>query len=80
MSNASQIGRDSTPFIHQLGEQSRRVIELPVKFVGFWTAIVGPFVLLGLIGAGMAQQYPLLLAGLLVANLVGLVAGRDYKR
>lgn len=80
MSNASQVGTESAPPLYQLGAQSRRALELPVRFVGFWTAIFGPFVLLGLIASGAAQQSPLLLAGLLAANLAGLVVGRNYKR
>lgn len=52
----------------------------PLRVLGFWTAVITPFVLLGLIGAGYAQQVPLLLTGLMVANVVGLVLGHDYKR
>lgn len=55
-------------------------IGLPMRFLGFWTAVVVPFVLLGLVAAGIAQQSPLLLSGLLAANILGLVLGRDYKR
>jgi len=54
--------------------------ELPVRFVGFWTAVVVPFVLLGLVATGTAHQSPALLSGLLAANVVGLVLGKDYKR
>jgi len=53
---------------------------LPVRFAGFWTAVVTPFVLLGLLVIGMAQQSPELLGGLLVANVTGIVLGSDYKR
>lgn len=55
-------------------------IEYPIRFLAFWTAVVVPFVLLGLIAVGLAQQSPLLLGGLLTANVSGLVIGRDYKR
>ena len=51
-----------------------------MRFLGFWTAVITPFVLLGLIIAGTGQQSPLLLTGLLAMNVVGLVLGRDYKR
>jgi len=53
---------------------------LPVRFVGFWTAVLMPFVLLTLLVAGVAQQSPELLGGLLVANVAGIVLGQDYKR
>lgn len=51
-----------------------------MQFVGFWTAVVTPFVLLSLITVGIAQQSPLLLSALLAVNVLGLVLGRDYKR
>ena len=54
--------------------------ELPVRFVGFWTAVLMPFVLLSLLAVGMAQQSPELLAGLFAVNVAGLVIGKDYKR
>ena len=77
MSNASPLGSESFP---RLGAQPRRVLELPLRFVGFWTAIFVPFVLLGLILSGAALQSPQLLSALLGANLVGLIVGRNYKR
>lgn len=77
MSNASPIGSKSLP---RLGAHPRRALELPAQFVGFWTAIFVPFVLLGLIASGEALQSPELFATLLGANLAGLVVGRNYKR
>jgi hypothetical protein len=77
MSNASPIGSESFP---RLGEKPRRLLELPVRFIGFWTAILVPFVLLGMIVSGTALQSPQLLSVLLGANLFGLVVGKDYKR
>ena len=53
---------------------------LPVRFVGFWTAVFIPFVLLSLLAIGAAPQSPELLGGLLAANVAGLVLGKDYKR
>lgn len=75
--STSPIGSKSVP---KLGAQPRRALELPMRFVGFWTAILVPFVLLGLIASGAALQSPGLFAGLLGANLAGLVVGRNYKR
>jgi len=57
-----------------------RALELPIRFVGFWTAVVVPFVVLGLLASGTAQQSPELVAGLLAANVTGLVVGKDYNR
>jgi hypothetical protein len=58
----------------------RTVLGYPVRAVGFWTAVLLPFVLLGLIAAGVAQQSPLLFTGLVTANVTALVVGRDYKQ
>lgn len=52
----------------------------PLRLVGFWSAIVLPFVILSLIALGIAQHSPELLTGLVTANVAGLVLGRDYKR
>lgn len=80
MASASPLETDSTTF-PQVGLQSvRNVLELPVRATGFWTAVVVPFVLLGLLATGIAPQSPLLLSGLVAANLLGLVLGKDYKR
>lgn len=80
MASASPLETDSTT-LPQVGVQSvRNVLELPVRAAGFWTAVVVPFVLLGLLATGIAQQSPLLLSGLVGANLLGLVLGKDYKR
>lgn len=51
----------------------------PVQFLGFWTAVVVPFMLLGLITAGLATEYPLVLVGLLAVNVVGLVLGKEHN-
>lgn len=80
MSSASQFSTDSASSGKPFGAQSLRLLELPVRFVGFWTAVVLPFVLVGLLASGVVQQSPLLLGGLLTANVAGLVLGRDYKR
>jgi hypothetical protein len=55
------------------------VLGYPARIVGFWTAVVLPFVLLALIGLGIAQQSPLLVLGLVTVNVAGLVLGNDYK-
>lgn len=52
----------------------------PVRFLGFWTAVVSPFLLLGLVVTGLATRYPLVLTGLLAANIAGIVLGNRYGR
>lgn len=58
----------------------RTVLGYPIRAIGFWTAVVLPFVLLALVGLGIAQQSPMLLTALVTANIAGLVVGREYKR
>lgn len=62
------------------GSDLRTVLGYPVRAIGFWTAVLLPFVLLALVATGIAQQSPLLLTGLVVANVAALVVGRDYKQ
>ena len=80
MASASPFETESTS-LPQFGVQSvRKILELPVQAAGFWTAVLVPFVLLGLTATGIAQQSPLLVSGLVAANLLGLLLGKDYKR
>jgi hypothetical protein len=58
----------------------RGLIGRTIQLIGFWAAVVLPFVLLGLLATSTTQQSPLLLGGLVVTNLLGLVVGKDYKR
>lgn len=78
----------ASPFTSESAGSDRPVLaeflrinpQRPIRFVGFWTAVVVPFVLAGLVAAGVAQQSPALLTGLVAANVAGLVLGKDYKR
>lgn len=51
----------------------------PIRFLGFWTAIISPFILMSVVGAGVTTQYPLVVATVLFANIAGLVIGRNYS-
>ncbi len=72
----------ATPFDTSLkpDRSLQSAVEYPFRLLGFWSAIVLPFVILSLIATGVAQQSPTLLAGLLSANIAGLVLGKDYNR
>jgi hypothetical protein len=61
-------------------ESLRAAAGYPLRAAGFWSAIALPFVILGLLAVGAAQQSPVLLSGLLTANVVGLVLGRTHNR
>jgi hypothetical protein len=77
MSSASPFRTDPVAF-DSLIESLDRALK-PVQFLGFWTAIVAPFVILALIADNTAQSSPALLAGLLTLNVVGIVLGRGYN-
>lgn len=79
----------ASPFESESGGQVRRRFTvqplqnvcLPViQFVGFWTAVLLPFVLVSLLATGVAAQSPPLVAALLGCNVAGLVLGRNYRR
>ena len=76
MMRASNYDISSTGHITSLRES----LAPPVRFLGFWTAVVSPFLLLGLVATGLAAEQPLVLTGLLVANVAGLVLGSEHNR
>lgn len=71
-STADEFGHESVELPSVLG--------YPLELAGFWTAVLLPFVLLGLVVVGIAQQSPWLLTGLVSANVAGLVLGKDHRR
>jgi hypothetical protein len=52
---------------------------LPLRALGFWAAVVLPFVVLTLAATGYAAENAATFSLLLCANVVGLVLGRDYN-
>lgn len=58
----------------------RTAVQYPLRLLGFWAAIVLPFVLLGLLSAGIAQQSPGLLTGVVGTNVAALVLGKEYNQ
>jgi hypothetical protein len=61
-------------------EAFQSAVEYPFRLLGFWSAVILPFVIVSLLAAGIAQQSPALIGGLVAANIAGLVLGKDYKR
>lgn len=81
MASASPFRSESAAGTRRPGVQSVERALLPVvQFVGFWTAVVLPFVLLALVATGYALQQPAVAGGLVAGNLAGLLLGRGYKR
>lgn len=65
-----------SPSLDQLGTYVRR----PLEALGFWTAVVLPFLYLPLLADGFTGNDPLAFAGLLTLNVLALVAGHGYRR
>ncbi|MFC6756513.1 hypothetical protein ACFQER_07180 [Halomicroarcula sp. GCM10025894] len=52
----------------------------PVRFVGFWTAVVAPLAYLALLASPLdGRSRLLLLTGVFFANVFGLIVGRGYR-
>lgn len=76
---SSAFPSDSTASSEHSHSTLRAAVEYPLRALGFWAAVVLPFVLLGLIVAGIAQTSPVLMTGLVGANIAGLLLGREYN-
>jgi len=75
-SDRSEPGTERSIHLQSL----RTAVGYPLRAAGFWSAIALPFIILGLLAAGAAQQSPVLLTGLVTANVVGLFVGRTHHR
>ena len=56
----------------------RRLLPM-VRGVGFWAAIVLPWIALGLLFTGIATEEPGLFTGIVLGNLVAAVVGGEYE-
>ena len=59
-------------------ESSRNIALAPARFLGFWSAVVLPLVLVPMLLTGYASSHPTAFAALLVVNVIAAVAGRNY--
>ena len=64
---------------HRLVEAPLRTVLAPVQFVGFWSAVVLPLVLVPMLLTGAANRSPLLFAAIVVVNVLAAVTGRNYN-
>ena len=81
MSSASPFRRSAPDVPRVRGAQWIRTLLVdPARFAGFWSAVTIPFLLLGMVVAGMAAQQSSLFAGLVVANVVALRVGHGHNR
>ena len=63
-----------------VGATAVRMAIGPIRFVGFWAAVALPFLYVPLLFDGIDGGRALVFLGLLVANVVALVVGHDYRR
>lgn len=61
-------------------EQFGAVLVRSMEAVAFWLAVALPFLYLPLLANGISGQEALVFVGLLVVNVVALVAGHGYHR
>lgn len=59
----------------------RNALTIPLEVVGFWTAVVLPFLYVPLLTTGISTQGELLtFVGLVALNAAALLAGHDHRR
>lgn len=82
MSGASTTASDhsSLDSDSSVGTTALRMALGPVRFVGFWAAVALPFLYVPLLFDGIDGGRAVVFLGLLVANVVSLVIGHDYRR
>ncbi|WP_276273700.1 hypothetical protein [Haloarcula litorea] len=78
MSSASPF-RSPTDVVPSQSTDLRTLAVRPVQFAGFWTAVFAPLAYPVLLFGGLAESQVLLLAGVFLANVLGLVLGRGYR-
>ncbi len=78
MSIASPFESDSSILGRRIGE-SLALLRPAVETAGFWSAVVLPFVLTGLLVSGAVGDHPTIVVALLVVNVLGLAVGREHN-
>ena len=81
MSSASPFRRPNrTPTPAPVARWFESLLVGSARFAGFWSAVVLPFALLGLVASGTATQQPAMVGAILLVNLLALRLGRDYNQ
>lgn len=65
--------------LRRIVDNPRRAALAPIRFAGFWSAVLLPMVLAPLLFSGVASQHLLQFTGLLALNVVAAIAGRNYR-
>jgi heme/copper-type cytochrome/quinol oxidase subunit 4 len=79
MSTSSARSEQSTSAHRKLTTEPLSLLYTPVQFVGFWTAVLLPFVTFPMVATGVASAHLVPFLALVVVNVVALVLGRGYK-
>ncbi|MFC6723225.1 hypothetical protein ACFQE1_02210 [Halobium palmae] len=58
----------------------RRLLAVPLRFVGFWAAVSMPFLYVPLLFEGLTPAETPIFVGLLLLHVVALLAGHEYKQ
>jgi len=80
MSSASPFRRHGSETPFEGAERIESLLVGSARFAGFWSAVVLPFALLGLVASGTATQQPAMVGAILLVNLLALRLGRDYNQ
>lgn len=56
------------------------VITPPLRFLGFWAAVILPFLYLPLLYGGLDSQRATVFVALVLANALALVVGHGYRQ
>ena len=79
MSSASPF-RSPTDALTSGNVDFRTLAVRPVRFLGFWTAVVAPLAYPALLMSPLdGRGLLLLLTGVFFANVLGLIVGRGYR-
>ncbi|SEO83306.1 hypothetical protein SAMN04487948_105381 [Halogranum amylolyticum] len=78
MSGASTTANDHSSL--DTGSTALQMALGPIRFVGFWAAIALPFLYVPLLFDGIDGSRAIVFLGLLVANVVALRVGHDYRQ
>jgi len=79
MSSASPL-RLPTDVLPSGRADFRTLAVRPVRFAGFWTAVVAPLAYLAVLTGPLdGRSRLLLLTGVFFANVLGLIVGRGYR-
>jgi hypothetical protein len=76
----SLLTEERTTALSETASRAQELLQVPVRALAFWSAVVLPFGPLYLLIDGLTGSELLPLLALLVLNAVALVLGHDHRR